>query len=801
MQNYEKLGVFYLGRTVDPSTRKRGDAPLLFDSRDLVTHAICVGMTGSGKTGLCIDLIEEAAIDGVPALVIDPKGDLGNLLLTFPQLRPEDFRPWINEDDARRQGVEPDAFAAAQAELWRKGLAEWDQQPDRIQRLRDAAEFAIYTPGSETGRPVSILASFAAPTPAVLADPDIFRQRIVTTVTGLLGLIGIEADPIQSREHILISSLLDAAWRSGQGLDLAGLVAQVQKPPLQRVGVLELESFYPAKDRFELAMRLNNLLAAPTFAAWTKGEPLDVGALLHDPQGKPRVSIFSIAHLGDAERMFFVALLLSEVVGWMRSQSGTTSLRALLYMDEVFGYMPPTANPPTKLPLLTLFKQARAFGVGVVLATQNPVDLDYKALSNAGTWWLGRLQTERDKLRVLDGLEGATAGAIDRAALDRLLSGLGKRMFLQQSAHENEPTLFESRWAMSYLRGPLTLRQVQSLCAPQAGASASPGPSAAATAVGGSQGPRPVLPPEIDQAFLPLRDAGSSDKLVYGAALLGLARVQYTDAKAGVDTSEDVGLLLPLGDASVDWQAAERTQVEEKDLEREPVTAAGFSSLPSAAGTGKSYPKWSKDLGDFLFRTAKLELRRSPSSGEVSRPGESERDFRVRLGDAGRAQRDAETDAIRQRYAPKAAALEERIRRAQQAVEREKSQATERGVQAALSVGAAVLSAFLGRKMISATSVSKAATAAKSVSRAAGEAGDIGRASESVEALTQQLAEVHAQCDRELQDLAAKADPRSETLESVVVRPKKSGIEVRRVLLAWAPYVVGPGGERRPSWG
>ena len=799
MQNYEKLGVFYLGRTVDASTRKRGDAPLLFDSRDLVTHAICVGMTGSGKTGLCIDLIEEAAIDGVPALVIDPKGDLGNLLLTFPQLRPEDFRPWINEDDARRQGVEPDAFAAAQAELWRKGLAEWDQQPDRIQRLRDAADFAIYTPGSEAGRPVSILSSFAAPTPAVLADSDIFRQRIVTTVTGLLGLVGIEADPIQSREHILISSLLDAAWRAGQGLDLAGLVAQVQKPPLQRVGVLELESFYPAKERFELAMRLNNLLAAPTFAAWTKGEPLDVGALLHDAQGKPRVSIFSIAHLGDAERMFFVALLLSEVVGWMRGQSGTTSLRALLYMDEVFGYMPPTANPPTKQPLLTLFKQARAFGVGVVLATQNPVDLDYKALSNAGTWWLGRLQTERDKLRVLDGLEGATAGAFDRAAIDRLLSGLGKRVFLQQSAHENEPTLFESRWAMSYLRGPLTLQQVRTLCAPGSAAAASVSPVAAAPT--GAAGPRPVLPPEIDQAFLPVRDAGSADRIVYGAALLGLARVQYTDSKAGVDASEEVGVLLPLGEASVDWQAAERIQVEEKDLEREPVTAAGFSSLPSTAGVGKSYAKWGKDLGDFLFRTAKLELRRSPSSGETSRPGESERDFRVRLGDAGRAQRDAEADAIRQRWAPKAAALEERIRRAQQAVDREKSQATERGVQAALSVGAAVLSAFLGRKMISATSVSKAATAAKSVSRAAGEAGDIGRASESVEALTQQLAEVHAQCDRELQDLAARADPRSETLESVVVRPKKSGIEVRRLLLAWAPYVVGPGGERRPSWG
>ncbi|HWP76930.1 MAG TPA: DUF87 domain-containing protein, partial [Methylomirabilota bacterium] len=457
--DFEKLGVFYLGRPYDPQQKKAQDGVLLYDSKDLVTHAVCVGMTGSGKTGLCLALIEEAAIDGIPAILIDPKGDLANLLLTFPALRPEDFRPWINEDDARRKNLSADDYARQQAEQWQKGLAAWGEDGARIQRLRDAADFAIYTPGSNAGIPLSILKSFAAPPSAIREDEELLRERIGTTATSLLGLLGIDADPIKSREHILIATILDAAWRQGRELDLAGLIQQIQTPPVKRVGVLDLDAFFPSKDRFALAMSLNNLLAAPGFGAWMEGEPLDVDALLHTPEGKPRVSIVSIAHLSDAERMFFVSLLLNQVVGWMRTQSGTTSLRALLYMDEIFGFFPPVANPPSKTPLLTLLKQARAFGVGVVLATQNPVDLDYKGLSNTGTWLIGRLQTERDKARVLDGLEGAagTAGqGFDRAGLERILSGLSTRVFLMNNVHEDHPVVFESRWVMSYLRGPLT---------------------------------------------------------------------------------------------------------------------------------------------------------------------------------------------------------------------------------------------------------------------------------------------------------------------------------------------------------
>jgi len=467
--DFEKLGVFYLGRPYDLPAKQAKPGWLLYDSKDLVTHAVCVGMTGSGKTGLCLALLEEAAIDGIPAIIIDPKGDLGNLMLTFPGLTGEEFQPWINEDEARKKGLSPEDYSQAQADLWKKGLADWGQSGERIQRLRDAAEVAIYTPGSNAGVSVSILASFAAPAADVREDAELLRERINTTVTSLLGLLGIEADPIRSREHILLSTILDRTWKDGANLDLGSLIHAIQSPPVSKIGVMDIESFFPSKDRFALAMALNSLLAAPGFQAWLEGEALDIQSMMYTQEGKPRLAIFSIAHLTDAERMFFVTLLLSQMVGWMRAQSGTTSLRALLYMDEIFGYFPPVSNPPSKLPLMTLLKQARAFGLGVVLATQNPVDLDYKGLANTGTWFIGRLQTERDKARVLEGLEGASAGSgqkFDRRRMEEILAGLGNRIFLMNNVHEDEPVVFETRWCLSYLRGPLTRTHIKQLMDP-----------------------------------------------------------------------------------------------------------------------------------------------------------------------------------------------------------------------------------------------------------------------------------------------------------------------------------------------
>jgi hypothetical protein len=462
-KDYEKLGVFYLGRQIDPATGQTTDTPLLYDSKDLTTHGMVVGMTGSGKTGLCLSLLEDAGIDGLPAIVIDPKGDIANLLLTFPDLAPADFEPWVEPAEALRRGQSTAEFAAEEAKKWRDGLAKWDQEPERIRLFRDSVEIALYTPGSNTARSLSLLREFTPPPAEILEDFDLFQDRIAAAVSGLLGLLRIEADPVRSREHILLSKLLEQAWTAGQGLSLAQLIGQLQNPPLTHVGVMDMEAFYPAKDRSALAMSINNLLASPTFANWVNGEPLEIGSLLYTSTGKPKISILSIAHLSDSQRMFFVTLLLNEVIAWMRTQSGTSSLRALLYMDEVFGYFPPLSNPPSKGPMLTLLKQARAYGLGVLLATQNPVDLDYKGLSNIGTWFLGRLQTERDKQRVLDGLEGASAASgseFSRSQMETTLSGLGNRRFLMNNVHDRQPTLFETRWALSYLRGPLTRDQL-----------------------------------------------------------------------------------------------------------------------------------------------------------------------------------------------------------------------------------------------------------------------------------------------------------------------------------------------------
>jgi hypothetical protein len=808
MEQFEKLGVFYLGRQKQSAADKAGPL-LLYDSKDLLTHAVCVGMTGSGKTGLCIGLLEEAALDGIPAIVIDPKGDLANLLLTFPDLKPADFLPWINEDDARKKSLSPAQYAEQQAELWRQGLADWGQDGDRIRRLRESADFVIYTPGSSAGIPVSILRSFDAPAATILEDPDLLRERVITTVTSLLDLLGLDTDPLQSREHILLSTVLEETWRQGRGLDIAGLIQAVQAPPFQRIGVFDLESFFPAGDRQALAMKLNNFLAAPAMKAWTEGEPIDLDRMLYGANGKPRVAIFSISHLGDAERMFFVSLLLLQVVGWMRSQSGTTSLRALLYMDEIFGYLPPVANPPSKAPLLTLLKQARAFGVGIVLATQNPVDLDYKALSNAGTWFIGRLQTARDQQRVLDGLAGASGEArFDRKKMGQILAGLGNRVFLMNNVHEDQPVLFESRWVMSYLRGPLTRDQIRKLLEPlrpalaasgggdgthrTAPAAARPAAGATAAAGPGAAQDRPMITPAIAQFFLPQRqNPPGAGTLVYEPRCLGIAKVYYADAQAGLAAEREVAVL-----ADVDpqlsrplWEEAAQAEVRDRDLETVPEPGALFARVPAALEDPKSYAAWGADFREWLFRSQALRVFRSPSLEVSSQPGESEKDFRLRLQQSGRERRDQLLERIRQRYAARIGSLQERIRRAAQAVDREKEQAKQQKMQTAISVGVTILDALLGgRKAVRRGTIGRATTAARGAGRILKEGQDVGRAEENVQALQQQLAELEAQAARESEALKTAVDPLSEELESLEVRPKKTDVSVRVLSLGWAPY-------------
>jgi len=804
VQDFDKLGVFYLGREFDLKKNALKENLVLYDSRDLVTHAVCVGMTGSGKTGLCIGLLEEAVIDNIPAIVVDPKGDLANLLLTFPDLKEGDFLPWINEEEAQRKGISPQEYAAKQAALWKKGLAEWGQDGARIRKLRESAEFAIYTPGSTAGLPVSILKSFAFPGKAVADDSELLGERIGTTVTSLLNLLGTSADPIQSREHILLSTILDTAWKKGQDLDLAGFIQAIQTPPVARIGVFDLESFFPSKDRFAFAMKLNNLLAAPGFSAWLQGEPLSIDRMFFTAAGKPRVSIFSIAHLNDAERMFFVSLLLTQLLGWMRAQSGTTSLRTLFYMDEIFGYFPPVANPPSKAPLLTLLKQARAFGLGIVLATQNPVDLDYKGLSNTGTWFLGRLQTERDKERVLEGLEGAAAGGagrFDRKRMEQILAGLGQRVFLMNNVHEDAPVVFQTRWVMSYLRGPLTRAQIKQLMDPVKSSQPEPAPETrpaatpAVAAKGRAAAPasaRPALPPEVSQMFLPVRAAQTEGaRLHYEPMLLGIAKVYYANAKVGVAAQKEVCLMAEFSDppSRVDWDEAREAEVKESDLEKFPHDPdTSFGELPREASNAKSYPEWGTTFKEWIYRNKKLELFKSPSFGVVSDPGESERDFRIRLTQAAREKRDQQIERLRQKYVPKIGVLQDRIRRAEQAVEREKAQATQQKLSTAISFGATLLTALTGRKAVSQSTLGRAATTARSAGRTLKESQDIARADENVQALAKQLGDLQALLDQETEEVKASGDPLAENLEACEVRPKKTDISVSQVSLAWFPF-------------
>jgi hypothetical protein len=809
---YEKLGAFYLGKTYDLDAAALRDDLLLFDSKDLTTHGVCFGMTGSGKTGLCVCVLEEALIDGIPVIAIDPKGDLGNLLLNFPELKPEQFRPWVQESAARQEGQTPDEYAVSQAELWKQGLAKWDQSGDRIRRLRDAAEMAIYTPGSEAGIPVSMLKSFAAPSEQLRNDREQMRDRVQAAAGSLLGLVGIDADPVQSREHILLSLLLDKAWREGRDLSLAELIQQIQNPPVERVGVFDLESFYPSKERFGLAMAINNLLASPGFEAWMSGEALDLDKLLYTPEGKPRLAIFSIAHLGDAERMFFVSSLLGETLSWMRRQPGTTSLRALLYMDEIYGYLPPTANPPSKQPLMTLMKQARAFGVGVLLATQNPKDLDYKALSNAGAWFVGRLQTDRDRDRVLDGLEGAAAGsgaAFDRADMERKISGLGKRVFLLYNVHEKAPEAFQTRWALSYLCGPLTRDQIEQLMAPRKGGLAQPAAGAPIPA-GASAGQAtlsesaPALPPDIAQYFAPLRTIGPADaRLEYRPSLVAVARVHYSDRKTKLDQTHDLTVWTVIEDAPtpVDWQAAEDFEIQPDDLESAPRPdhAASFAGLSPDASKAKNYGVWSKRLAAWIYAERPLELYLSPTLGQTSDPGENERDFRVRLDRLAREERDLKTEKLRQKYSPKIATLEDRIRRAQQTVEKEKEQAGSQTIQSALSIGSTLLGALFGRKVLSATNVRRAGTAVRGVSRIGKERSDVGRAEENVDALREQLEEINEELAAEISEIESQLDPQREVFETIAVKAKKTDVDVRFCALTWLPYWTAKAGVQ-PAW-
>jgi len=788
--DYEKLGQFYLGRGYNPETREADGDLLLYDSKDLVTHGVVLGMTGSGKTGLCLALLEEAAMDDIPAIIIDPKGDISNLLLTFPELDGQSFRPWVNEDDAAKKGITAEEHAEKTAAIWKNGLAEWGQSPDRIRQFKDKVDINVFTPGSNAGIPVSILSSLEAPPFEIMDDGELLGERIESTVSSLLSLVGVNADPIQSHEAVLLSTIFHNEWSAGNNITLETLIRHIQNPPFDKVGIIDLENYLPEKSRQPLALKFNNLLASPGFSTWLEGPPLDIAKMLHTPAGKPRISIFSIAHLDDSQRMFFVSLLLNQMLGWMRAQNGTTSLRALLYMDEIFGFLPPTANPPSKRPMMTLLKQGRAFGLGCLLATQNPVDLDYKALSNIGTWFLGRLQTERDKLRVIDGLEGASGSQnakFDRASMERLISGLANRVFLMNNVHEDGPVLFHVRWVMSYLTGPLTRGQIKTLMDPKrADFQTTVKPAAAANPMAmpgvspsASGGTRPAVGAGVKELFA--APGGDMRDIIYQPYLLRAGKVHFTSAKTGVDESREVRLVNPITASGIDWE----TQVEAPEITTDtPAAGAGFAELPGFAMNAANYKQVEKDFAEWLYRNERAEIFSCPSLRAWSKPGESEGDFRVRLTHEAHEARDSAVEKLRGSTAKKIGTLESRLRTAEARLAKEKAEAGAAKMQAGVSVLGGLLGGLLGRK-VNMTTLSRGSTAIGRTTSAYKQHQDVAMAGARIEDITREIQAIEAELQAEIARIAEAHDPANLKLETETLKPTKSGVRVETVALLW----------------
>ncbi len=802
-QDYELLGKFYLGRTYDLGEKSLQDELVLYDSKDLVTHGVVLGMTGSGKTGLCIGLLEEAAMDNVPAIVIDPKGDIANLLLTFPDLAPADFEPWVNEDDAQKKGRTKEEHATKTAEMWKEGLASWGQGPERIREFRDKVDLTV----SSAGLPVSILSSLDVPEFEVLDDAEALAERIESTVSSLLSLVGMEADPIQDSEHILLSNIFAQAWQAEQGVTLESLIRHIQVPPFDKIGVMDLETVCPEKQRKGLAMKMNNLLASPGFSSWLKGEPLDIKRMMHTPEGQPRISIFSIAHLNDSERMFFVSLLLNQMLGWMRSQTGTTSLRALLYMDEIYGYLPPSAMPPSKKPMMTMLKQARAFGLGVLLATQNPVDLDYKALSNIGTWWLGRLQTERDKARVLDGLEGAAAdndSQFDRSKMEQLLAGLGSRVFLMNNVHDDGPVVFHVRWVMSYLTGPLARRQIKTLMdgkrkALESTQAAAPAPAAAAPKEPELQTLRPKMPRGAIDRFIPSGPEVPGKEIQYVPAILRVGEVRYSDAKKGISGAEQVVLVNQIdresGEPSWNKTVDLPNSLKPSQLGEDPVDDASFAPLPQSLLDSKMWTQLNKDLVDWLYGNHSVTIYKSPLTGLYSSIGESEGDFRGRLAHEAHEIRDEKVEELAEKYEKKIKTIEDRIGRALDTVAEQKAQANSAKLDTAMRIGGTILGAVLGRRI-----GSRSRSAMSGASRAWKESRDVSRAEDKVEDLQEELEELEQECKEEVAELRASLDPANEQLDTILLNPLKKNCSAKLVGVVWMPYRLNPQPQLGAAW-
>ena len=785
---YEKLGLFYLGRELDIRTQKESDELLLVKNKNLTTHAAIIGMTGSGKTGLGIGIIEEAVLDKIPSLIIDPKGDMGNLLLAFDDFDPKSFEPWVDAHEAEKKGMDVPSFAAKMAQTWKKGIESWGQTPDRVKRYKEGADFSIYTPGSSAGIQLSVLSSFDAPSADVLDDPDTFSYILNSTVSSILALVGIEADPLQSREYLLLVNIFHYFWKKEQALSLESLIGHVTNPPFEKVGVLTLKSFYPQNERLKLAMLLNNVLASPTFAAWIEGEPLDIQKLLYTDAMKPRVSILSIAHLSDNERMFFVTLLLNKYISWMRTQSGSSSLKTLLYMDEIYGFFPATSNPPSKNPMLLLLKQARAFGVGVVLSTQNPVDLDYKGLSNIGSWFIGRLQTKQDVDRVIDGLVKSGSGALDKKSISSLLSNLKKRVFLFKSAHRDDIELFSTRWVMSYLRGPLSKKEISKLMQTKKEALhtdniqtvMSQNPKKAQV-----QNTQPILSEDIDQFYY--HDDPSKQESSYLPYLLANATVKFYDAKRQIDTEEEIYHKYYLDEAmkDIEWEEFEVNEDDFDLYDMAPRENSTFGALPHFITEAKNLKSLEKAFSNYLYHDKRLPLYRYKDLKIESREDESLTDFKLRATTLLREQKEEAIEKLTEKFEKKRESFEKKHARALEKLAKEEADVSHNTTNTFLAFGMTILDALSGRSAIKRSTTSRAGTAIRSASRMYREKDDVARAKERVEEIEEELYTLENRLEDAIEEIHQEYALENFALEEFNIKPRRSDIYDLEVALLW----------------
>jgi len=765
---YEKLGLFYLGRDLDKTSQEATEALTLLKNKNFTTHAAIIGMTGSGKTGLGIGIIEEAAIDNIPSILIDPKGDMGNLLLTDPTFNPKSFEPWV-EDEAKTKEKDVASYAESIAKMWKEGIKRDYQNEERVAKLT-AVDKTIYTPGSSAGISINILGSLEAPPSEILNDADTFASYLKSTVSSLLSLIKIEADPISSKEYLLIAQILANKWMSNDSISLEELIGEIISPSFEKIGVLPLESFYPQDKRFTLATKFNAIIASPTFSSWLEGDDLDIQKLLYDENGKAKVAIFSIAHLSDEERMFFVTLLLNKYIAWMRRQSGTSALKALLYMDEIFGYFPPSKNPPSKEPMMLLLKQARAFGVGVVLSTQNPVDLDYKGLSNIGTWFIGRLQTSQDIDRVIDGLGGKVGASYSKSEIKALLANLNKRTFFLKSAHLDDIRLFTTRWVMSYLKGPLKAAEISQLMS----AKKNNLPQAIVSKEVKNNGYKEfvTLDSSIEQRFA-IDVTGQNQ---FRPTLQTEIELHYFNQSKGIDETEKLCLTIDLHkDDNLDWDDAEAIQSCPNFSDNEPSNAS-YAELNAEISTDKRLKRTKRELTDWLYKNRRLEMFRSTSPRLSSHAYETLGNFKVRLKDILDDKKEKEIDKLQERYEKKEKTLLKRVQRAQEKVEKEEADAS----KSLIDTGIAVLGALFGR-----TSTAKLGRAFSKGSRAYKERGDISRAQEQLEDLHEELELLAEELEEKVDDISEKYDVDSVDIQESAMKPKKSDISIDKLALVW----------------